>query len=325
MDWKFTLVGLLIGVLVGATGMGGGSLMTPILVLLMGFSPSVAIGTDILHGAVFKSFGAWRHHRMGTVNLHVVKWMLLGSAPLSLAGVSLAAWLERHYGKGVQDTQKEILGGALVACGIGFLVKALMRYRAPAGPLVLDRRGKAIAILIGLLGGFVVGLTSVGSGTFFGLALLVIFPIATSVVVGTDILHAALLLWVAGIGHFVAGNVDLHATAWLLLGSIPGVFVGSHIMIRLPDRALRMSLATTLFLSGYKLVNGPYGSEVVVSGLTAMAFALLVYAVVAVRARRAEKADEAAAALRRQQAGQQATQAAPAPAPVPAPAPAPVR
>ena len=311
MDWKFTLVGLLIGVLVGATGMGGGSLMTPILVLLMGFSPSVAIGTDILHGAVFKSFGAWRHHRMGTVNLQVVKWMLLGSAPMSLLGVAFASWLERHYGKGIQDTQKQILGGALVICGLGFLIKALMRYRAPGGPLVLDRRGKLIGIGIGLLGGFVVGLTSVGSGTFFGLALLVIFPIATSVVVGTDILHAALLLWVAGIGHFVAGNVDLHATGWLLLGSIPGVLLGSHIMIRLPDRALRMSLATTLCLSGYKLVNGPYGSEVVVAGLCAMAAVLAAYAVVVLRARRAERADAAEAALRRQQAGQPTPASAP--------------
>lgn len=306
MDWKFTLVGLLIGVLVGATGMGGGSLMTPILVLLMGFSPSVAIGTDILHGAVFKSFGAWRHHRMGTVNLQVVKWMLLGSAPMSLLGVAFASWLERHHGSGIQDTQKQILGGALLVCGIGFLAKALMRYRAPGGPLTLDRRGKLIGIGIGLLGGFVVGLTSVGSGTFFGLALLVIFPIATSVVVGTDILHAALLLWVAGVGHFAAGNVDLHATAWLLLGSIPGVLLGSHIMIRLPDRALRMCLANTLFLSGYKLVNGPYGSEVVVAGLCAMGVALAVYAVVLVRARRADRAYEAAAAARRAAAGEPA-------------------
>lgn len=298
VDWKLSLVGLLIGTLVGATGMGGGSLMTPILVLLFGFKPSMAIGTDILHGAIFKSFGAWRHKQLGTVNGRLMLWMLAGSAPMSLLGVAVATWLERHYGDGIETTQKQILGAALIVCGIGFLVKAVMRYRVPDKVLVLDRRGKVIAIVIGLFGGFVVGLTSVGSGTFFGLAMLIVFPIATATVVGTDILHAAALLWVAGAGHFVAGNVDLHATASLLVGSIPGVFLGSHVMIRMPDRALRIALATTLFLSGLKLLNVPGSSEIVVGGLGAMILALIVYGVVSLRARTQEKADEAAAAAR---------------------------
>lgn len=277
VDWKLSLVGLLIGALVGATGMGGGSLMTPILVLLFGFKPSTAIGTDILHGAIFKSFGAWRHRRLGTVSGRLTLWMLIGSAPLSLVGVVVATWLERHYGTGIETLQKQILGVALLVCGLGFLAKALMRKRAPAGPLVLDRRRKVIAIVIGLLGGFVVGLTSVGSGTFFGLAMLIVFPIATATVVGTDILHAAALLWVAGAGHLVAGNVDLRATGWLLIGSIPGVFIGSHVMIRLPDRALRIALASTLSLSGLKLLNVPGSSWIVVVGLGLMVGALVVY------------------------------------------------
>ncbi len=277
VDWKLSLVGLLIGALVGATGMGGGSLMTPILVLLFGFKPSTAIGTDILHGAIFKSFGAWRHRRLGTVSGRLTLWMLIGSAPLSLVGVVVATWLERHYGTGIETLQKQILGVALLVCGLGFTAKALMRKRAPAGPLVLDRRRKVIAIVIGLLGGFVVGLTSVGSGTFFGLAMLIVFPIATATVVGTDILHAAALLWVAGAGHLVAGNVDLRATGWLLIGSIPGVFIGSHVMIRLPDRALRIALASTLSLSGLKLLNVPGSSWIVVVGLGLMVGALVVY------------------------------------------------
>ena len=277
VDWKLSLVGLLIGALVGATGMGGGSLMTPILVLLFGFKPSTAIGTDILHGAIFKSFGAWRHRRLGTVSGRLTLWMLIGSAPMSLLGVMVATWLQRHYGTGIETLQKQILGVALLVCGLGFLIKALMRKRAPAGPLVLDRRGKLIAIAIGLFGGFVVGLTSVGSGTFFGLAILLIFPIATATVVGTDILHAAALLWVAGAGHLAAGNVDLHATGWLLIGSIPGVFAGSHVMIRLPDRALRIALATTLSLSGLKLLNVPGSSWIVVIGLGVMVAALTVH------------------------------------------------
>lgn len=277
VDWKLSLVGLLIGALVGATGMGGGSLMTPILVLLFGFKPSTAIGTDILHGAIFKSFGAWRHRRLGTVSGRLTLWMLIGSAPLSLVGVVVATWLERHYGTGIETLQKQILGVALLVCGLGFLAKALMRKRAPAGPLMLDRRRKVITIVIGLLGGFVVGLTSVGSGTFFGLAMLIVFPIATATVVGTDILHAAALLWVAGAGHLVAGNVDLRATGWLLIGSIPGVLIGSHVMIRLPDRALRIALASTLSLSGLKLLDLPGSSWIVVVGLGLMVGALVVY------------------------------------------------
>lgn len=132
VDWKLSLVGLLIGALVGATGMGGGSLMTPILVLLFGFRPSMAIGTDILHGAIFKSFGAWRHHKLGTINGRLTLWMIAGSAPMSLLGVTVATWMKHHYGAGVETTQKQILGVSLLVCGLGFLIKALMRYRAPA-------------------------------------------------------------------------------------------------------------------------------------------------------------------------------------------------
>ena len=277
VDWRLCLVGLLIGTLVGATGMGGGSLMTPILVLLFGFKPSVAIGTDILHGAIFKSFGAWRHRQLGTVNGRLMLWMLAGSAPMSLIGVSVATWMQHRYGDSIETTQKEILGVALLICGLGFLIKALMKAHGDRGAFVLNRRGKITAICIGLIGGFVVGLTSVGSGTFFGLAMLIAFPIATATVVGTDILHAAALLWVAGAGHLIAGNVDLHATGSLLVGSIPGVLIGSHVMIRLPDRALRIALATTLSLSGLKLLDVPGSSWIVLIGLGVMVAALIAY------------------------------------------------
>lgn len=285
MDWRLSVVGLFIGALVGATGMGGGSLLTPILVLLFGFKPSLAIGTDILHGAIFKSFGAWHHRRMGTVSARLTLWMLIGSAPMSLLGVAVATWMEHHYGASVETTQKQILGVALLVCGLGFLAKALIRYRSPSAPLVLDRRGKLIAIGIGLAGGFVVGLTSVGSGTFFGLAMLIVFPIATATVVGTDILHAALLLWVAGAGHLVAGNVDLHATGALLVGSIPGILVGSHVMIRLPDRGLRIALAATLSLSGMKLIDLPGSSWAVLGGFGLMAGGLVLYVIRSLRRR----------------------------------------
>jgi uncharacterized protein len=258
MTWELSLAGLLIGALVGMTGMGGGSLMTPMLVLLFGFKPTVAIGTDVLHGAIFKSFGAARHRQLGTVHARLTLWMLLGSAPMSLLGVALATWLKHRYGDGFEDEAGKILGGALILGGVGFALKTFIQGRAKSdAPFILTTHDKLTAVAIGLSGGFIVGLTSVGSGTFFGLLMLLLFPLTAVKMVGTDIFHAAALLWVAGLGHLAAGNVDLGATGWLLLGSIPGVLLGSQVSVKLPDRALRIALATTLTLSGVKLLDAP--------------------------------------------------------------------
>jgi uncharacterized protein len=277
VDWQLSMAGLLIGVLVGMTGMGGGSLMTPMLVFLFGFKPTVAIGTDIIHGAVFKSFGAMRHRQLGTVHARLTLWMLLGSAPFSLVGVALSTWLKHRYGDGFEDTAAAILGVALVVCGIGFALKTFLTGRAKSdAPFLLSASDKQIAVLTGAVGGFIVGLTSVGSGTFFGLVMLLVFPLTAAKVVGTDIFHAAALLWVAGAGHLVAGNVDLHATAWLLVGSIPGVLLGSQVSVSLPDRALRLGLALTLTLAGIKLVDLP-GAEILILVALSVA-ALLLFA-----------------------------------------------
>src|SRR5215211_5680257 len=160
------------------TGMGGGSLMTPMLVFLFGFKPTVAIGTDIVHGAIFKSFGAVRHRQLGTVHARLTLWMLLGSAPMSLAGVGLATWLKHRYGEGFEDVAAEILGIALVVGGLAFLAKAFLRGRVTSdAPFLLAPRDEAIAFVLGVAGGFIVGLTSVGSGTFFGLVMLLAFPL----------------------------------------------------------------------------------------------------------------------------------------------------
>jgi hypothetical protein len=277
VDWKLSLAGLLVGTLVGMTGMGGGSLMTPLLVFFFGFKPTVAIGTDILHGAIFKSFGAARHRQLGTVHARLTVWMLLASAPCSLAGVGLSTWLKHRYGDGFEDAAGVILGFALIAGGIGFAVKTFVAGRVKSdAPFLLSASDRRIAVATGALGGFVVGLTSVGSGTFFGLVMLLVFPLTAAKVVGTDIFHAAALLWVAGAGHLAAGNVDLHATGWLLIGSIPGVLLGSQVSVNLPDRALRLGLATTLTLAGIKLAEVPGAELVMVSVLSAAALALLV-------------------------------------------------
>jgi hypothetical protein len=284
VDPKLSLAGLFIGILVGMTGMGGGSLMTPMLVFLFGFKPTVAIGTDILHGAVFKTFGAARHRQLGTVHARLTLWMLAGSAPFSLAGVGLSTWLKHRYGEGFEDAAGIILGIALILGGVGFGLKTFIAGRAKSdAPFLLRRRDKQIALATGAIGGFIVGLTSVGSGTFFGLVMLLVFPLTASKVVGTDIFHAAALLWVAGAGHLAAGNVDIGAMGSLLVGSIPGVLLGSQVSVKLPERVLRLGLALTLTLAGLKLAEVPGAEIVIIVVLAACALLLLAAGVRAVR------------------------------------------
>jgi uncharacterized protein len=294
VSWQFTLTGLLIGSIVGLTGMGGGSLMTPILVILFGFQPTYAVGTDIVHGAIFKSFGAVRHRRLGTVHARLTLWMFLGSGPLSLLGVWVATVIKHHYGDSAQTIESYAVGAALVAGGVGFLVKSFVSrgVKPSDAPFLLTKRDRVIAVAIGAVFGFVVGLTSVGSGTFFGLVMVLVYPLTMAKIVGTDIFHAAALLWVAGIGHMVAGNVDYHATAWLLTGSIPGVLLSSRFTVKLPDLILRISLGTILVLSGLKLLNVPEAKWILLGGLIALGAGLLAYGVRAwyVRPRLAETA-----------------------------------
>jgi uncharacterized membrane protein YfcA len=278
VDWELALAGLLTGLLVGMTGMGGGSLMTPILVFLFGIPPTTAIGTDIAHGAAFKTVGAIQHRRMGNVRARLAGWMLIGSAPTSLLGVWLATKLTDRYGDGVEDVMAQVLGAALLFGCVGLVAKSLV-HTPVAGDddWELTNRDRFAAVLIGILGGFVVGLTSVGSGVFFGLTLLVIFPLRAHKVVGTDIFHAAALLYVAGIGHWLAGNVDFTILGWLLLGSIPGVLLGGRLTLSIPEQVLRFALAGVLGLAGIKLLDVPGAGAIVVIGLAAGAVALLVW------------------------------------------------
>jgi uncharacterized protein len=278
MTWQLTVTGLLIGGLVGLTGMGGGSLMTPLLILLFGFKPTLAVGTDILHGAVFKTFGAARHRRLGTVHARLTFWMFLGSAPFSLVGVQLAEYFDDRYGDGLDTGMAKVIGAALLLGALGLVAKCFVRrgVQPVDGPFHLTRRDRLIAVALGASGGFIVGLTSVGSGTFFALVMLLVFPLTAAKIVGTDIWHAAALLWVAGISHLLHGNVDLGAMGWLLLGSIPGILITSKMTIRLPDRALRVGLATTLAVSGVKLLEPPATGPLMVLTLVAGVALLIV-------------------------------------------------
>jgi len=277
MDWKFTVVGLLTGVLVGMTGMGGGSLMTPILVFLFGIPPATAIGTDIAHGAAFKSVSAVQHRRMGNVRARLAGWMLIGSAPMSLLGVWVNVQLTERYGDDVESVLGQVLGAALLFGAVGLVAKSVVHTGASGDSnWKLTNRDRVAAILIGVLGGFIVGLTSVGSGVFFGLTLLVIFPLRAHKVVGTDIFHAAVLLYVAGAAHWAAGNIDFGLLSWLLLGSIPGVLIGGRLTLSIPEQFLRLLLAAVLGLAGIKLLDVPGAGVIVVVALSAGLVALLV-------------------------------------------------
>jgi uncharacterized protein len=278
VDWEYALAGLFTGVLVGMTGMGGGSLMTPILVFLFGIPPATAIGTDIAHGAAFKTVGAVQHRRMGNVRARLAGWMFIGSAPMSLLGVWVSVQLTERYGDDVESVMGQVLGGALLFGAVGLVAKSLVRTKRVGRPRWrLNRRDKVAAVIVGAVGGFIVGLTSVGSGVFFGLTLLVIFSMRAHRVVGTDIFHAAALLYVAGIGHWLAGNVDLSLLAWLLLGSIPGVLLGGRLTLTIPEQSLRLMLAGVLGLAGIKLLHVPGADTIVIVALSAGLLALLVF------------------------------------------------
>jgi uncharacterized membrane protein YfcA len=287
MTWQFTLSGFLIGVLVGLTGMGGGSLLTPILVIFFGFKPTLAVGTDVLHGAIFKSFGAVRHRRLGTVHARLTLWMFAGSGPMSLLGVAAATWLS-HHSSGAENIESYAIGAALVIGGCGLVAKTFMKrgIQPDDAPFILERSDKLIAFALGATCGFVVGLTSVGSGTFFGLVMVLVFPLTLPKIVGTDIFHAAALLWVAGFGHLVAGNVDLRTMMWLLTGSIPGVLLSSQFTPHVPDRVLRLGLASVLMLSGIKLIDFSGADYVIAGGAVVAALAFAGWGLVARAGRR---------------------------------------
>jgi hypothetical protein len=185
---------------------------------------------------------------------------------MSLLGVAAATWLS-HHSSGAEDIESYAIGAALVIGGCGLVAKTFIQrgIQPDDAPFILERSDKLIAFALGAACGFVVGLTSVGSGTFFGLVMVLVFPLTLPKIVGTDIFHAAALLWVAGFGHLAAGNVDLRTMMWLLTGSIPGVLLSSQFTPRVPDRVLRLGLASVLMLSGIKLIDFS-GADYVIAG-----------------------------------------------------------
>jgi uncharacterized membrane protein YfcA len=245
VDPLVIVFGLGVGILIGMTGIGGGSLMTPLLILFAGIHPTVAIGTDLAYGAITKTLGGWRHLRKGTVDLGVSKWLAFGSVPGSIAGVAaLELWLK--HSPSVLLTGVAI---ALLVVSVSMLFRALFLRAAierERESVFLDRATRVQAVGLGALLGFLLGLTSVGSGALIGLALILVFRLTPHRVVGTDVFHAAIVLWAAGLAQLVAGNIDFGLMATILVGSLPGVVIGTALSGRIPAVVLRPALGCVL-------------------------------------------------------------------------------
>ena len=256
LNGYLSIAGLLVGFLVGLTGMGGGALMTPVLIFVFGFSPTMAVGTDVTYAAVTKIAGSWKHWRQGSVDLPLALWLCLGSVPAALAGVAAVAYVKAEYGDVVNVILYRAIGSALMMVGVLLVVKIVLhvdkKYRHEN--IRMSRRMKAGTVCLGMAAGFIIGLTSVGSGTLIGVFLILFYPLTTDRIVGTDVFQAMILLLATGLAQIGVGNVDLWMVAALLMGSLPGVLLGSQLTVHAPARVLRGILATVLFLSGLALL-----------------------------------------------------------------------
>ena len=261
MDATPTLFGLLVGFLVGLTGVGGGSLMTPFLIAGIGVAAPTAVGTDMVFATFTKLTGSLQHYRQQSVNLEVAIFLGLGSIPAGLLGVATLEWIEGSFeAETVKSIMITIIALTLVLVGASLIFRNFLPERETPKPGVWDgksrmsRRRRMYTIIFGAMGGYLVGLTSIGSGSIMAVILLLLYPIAPAVIVGTDIAHATVLSLVVGLAHMTQGNVDFTLAGSLLLGGVPGVLIGSRIAPWLPGRPLKMILAAMLIFVGVRLL-----------------------------------------------------------------------
>ena len=251
------LSGAGVGFVVGLTGMGGGALMTPILVLLFGIEPLTAVSSDIVASMVMKPIGGAVHWKRGTVHKPLVKWLMIGSIPTAFLGVLLLRKV--GHGASLQGGVKVALGVALLVVVFGLVVKPLLGARRKPGDSMIPFVVKPVpTLLIGIVGGLIVGVTSVGSGSLIIIMLMMLYPrMRLSELVGTDLVQAVPLVTSAALGHLLFGSFKLGLTTSILIGSVPGVFLGARFSSRAPDYLIRPALMVVLLLSGLKLVNVP--------------------------------------------------------------------
>jgi len=256
MDYRISILGLFVGFLIGLTGMGGGALMTPALILFGLARPTLAVGTDLVWNALTKGVGSIVHMRQSTVDTRIVKRLALGSIPGALTGIALLAYLRHHGMKSEDRLVVWVLGAALIAVAMGLFIRTVFGAKLPMpGQEGMSRGPVWITTIVGLVVGFLVSITSVGSGSLIVASLVFIYPTTPlKRLVGSDIFHALFLVGVAAIGHMGLGTIDLRLLAGLLLGSVPGVWMGSRLSAIFPEKVLRPVLATTLLYLGLKLL-----------------------------------------------------------------------
>jgi uncharacterized membrane protein YfcA len=254
MNHPLMLMSFCVGVLIGLTSMGGAALMAPFLILVVGVRPVTAVGTDLVYGAITKIFGAWVHLRQGTVDRPVVWKLASGSVPGGILGALLVIALPHFTHNGERYVQRAI-GALLVIVAILLITQMLVPVRTMT-PSVrslqwLSGRG---TVIWGAVVGFCVGATSVGSGSLLAPFLMLFYPTQTSKVVGTDVFHAAILVSITGLAHSTSNGVEWGLIPSLLVGSVPGVLLGSKLAVYVPARPLRTGLAALLFVTGYRMV-----------------------------------------------------------------------
>jgi len=276
VQWDIALAGLGVGFIIGLTGMGGGALMTPVLVILFKVPPSSAISSDIVASFFLKPIGGGVHSRRRTVNWTLVRWLAVGSVPAAFFGAYV---IDRVASSGVESDIKEILGTVLLLAATAMLVKVVVQSRrGPVPDVMMDQRlvRPVPTLLIGAIGGFMVGLTSVGSGSLMIVMLILLYPTLSSrEMVGTDLVQAIPLVGAAAIGHLIFGSLALGLTASVLVGAMPGVYVGAHVSARASDRYIRPVLVAVLAISALKLLNVPNGALLGASGIAIVALAIV--------------------------------------------------
>lgn len=250
--------GLAVGVLVGLTGIGGGSLMTPLMIIVLGVAPVTAVGTDLAYSAITKTFGGFSHLRKGTVDRTVALWLAAGGIPGTLIGAISVTRLHAAYGKSFDHVLLACVAGALLIVTAVVLVRNLLLTHLNAREnhsYQFTSRSKSAAVALGFVLGGILGLTSVGTGALIGVAMLIIFRLTPQRVAGTSVFLGAMLLWIAGAVYMITGTANFGLMGNLLIGSIPGVWIGSQLVHRVPAQALRVTLAAVLVGSALATVS----------------------------------------------------------------------
>lgn len=259
MPWAAAGIGIFVGFLVGLTGMGGGAMMTPLLLWTGWVAPTVAVGTDLVWNALTKTVGAAVHYKHRNVNLTLVWRLAAGSVPGALLGIYLLSLLKKSSGvQFVDHLIVRMLGAALILVAVGIIFKGYLHHWIPlsAQRSATDENLRGWQVpLLGFIVGVLVSFTSVGSGSLIVTTLLLLFPgERLNRLVGSDVFHGVLIVGVAALGHWRLGDVNVPLVSSLLIGSIPGVWIGSYISSRIPEGALRPAVAALLFITGIKLV-----------------------------------------------------------------------